>query len=52
MVREILGLSAPMNKIGRPTYLSNDKEYFIYSAADIEGDHGLHLDSNYICENL
>ena len=48
VVREIIGLSAPMNKIGRPTYLSNDKESLIFAAADIKGGHGLPLDGNYI----
>ena len=38
-----------MNEIGRPTYLSNTKEYFIVTAANIEGGHGLPLDSNYCC---
>ena len=47
-VREILGLSAPMNKIGLSTYLSNYKESLIVLAADIEGGNGLPLDSNYI----
>ena len=51
-MREILGLYAPMNKIGRPTYLSNYKEYLIFSDADIEGGHGLPLDSNYTLEKL
>ena len=32
-VREIVGLSATMNKIGCPTYLSNTKEYLIFAAA-------------------
>ena len=36
-VRETLGLSAPMNKIVHPTYLIDDKEYFIVSYAEIEG---------------
>ena len=51
-VREIVGLYAPMNKIGRPTYLINDKEYLIVAAAKIEGGHGLPLDSNYILGKL
>ena len=41
-----------MNKIGRPTYLSNDKEYLIVAADDIEGGHGPPLDSNYLSEQL
>ena len=51
-MREILGLSAPMNKIGHPTYLSNAKESLIVAAADIEGGHGLTMDSNYLLELL
>ena len=45
-VREIVGLSAPMNKIVHTNYLSYDKEYLIVAAADIEDGHGLLLDSN------
>ena len=41
-----------MNNIGRSTYLSNDKDYLIVAAADIEVDHGLHLDSNYLLEKM
>ena len=37
-----------MNKIGCPTYYSNDKESLIVVVDDIEGGHGLLLDSNYI----
>ena len=51
-MREILGLSAPMNKLVHPTYLSNAKEYLIVEAADIEGGHGLTMDSNYPLELL
>ena len=51
-VREIVGLSAPMNKIGRPTYLSNDMESLIVVAAEIEGGHGLPLESNFILGQL
>ena len=47
-VREIVGLSAPMNKIGRPDYLSNNKKYLIVAAAEIEGFYGLSFDSNHI----
>ena len=35
-----------MNKIVRPTYLSNNKESFIVAAEEIEGDHALPLDIN------
>ena len=41
-----------MNKIGRPTYLSNDKEYLIVSADEIEGGHVLPLGSNYLLDQL
>ena len=41
-----------MNKIGRPTYLNNDKESLIVSVACIEGVHGLRLDSKKILEKL
>ena len=44
---DIVGLLSPMNKIGHPTYLSNDKESFIIAASEIEGGHGLPLESNY-----
>ena len=48
--REIVGLSEPMNKICHPTYLGNDKENLVVVDADIEGGHGLPLESNYILE--
>ena len=51
-IRYILGLSSPMNKICRPTYLRNDKEYFIVKSADIEGGHGSHLESNSLLDQL
>ena len=41
-----------MNKIGRPNYLSNDKDYLIVADAEIEGDHVLPLEINYILEQL
>ena len=41
-----------MNKIGRPTYLINEKESLIVADADIEGGIGLPLDSNYILRKL
>ena len=41
-----------MNKIGRPTYLSNDKESLVLAAASIEGGHVLPLYSNYILGEL
>ena len=41
-----------MNKSGFPNYLGNDKEYWIYSYDEIEGGHGLPLDSNYLLEQL
>ena len=44
----MFGLSAPMNEICRPNYLSNDRESLIVAAADIEGGRGIPLDSNYL----
>ena len=41
-----------MHKIGCPTYLSNDKESLIVSATEIEGGHGLPLDSNSLLDQL
>ena len=41
-----------MNKIGCPTYLSNEKKSLIASPADIESDNGLPLDSNYFLGQL
>ena len=41
-----------MNKICLPNYLINDKEYLIVAADEIEGYHGLPLDSNSILELL
>ena len=41
-----------MNNIGRPNYLSNDKDSLIVVASDIEGDHVLPLDSNYLLDQL
>ena len=51
-VREILGLSAPMNKTDRPTYLGNVKEYLIVTAAEIEGGQSLPLDNSYLLDQL
>ena len=51
-VGEIVGLSAPMNITGRPTYLSNEKESLIFVAVDIEGGHDLPLESNSLLEQL
>ena len=51
-VREIVGLSAPMNKAGLPTYLGNDKESLIDSYDEIKGGHGLPLDSNCLLEQF
>ena len=51
-VRENLGFSASMNKIGLPTYLINDKDFLIVAASDIQVGHGLPLDSSYILEHL
>ena len=39
-VRESVGLSAPMNKISPPTYISKEKESLIVSDANIGGGHG------------
>ena len=41
-----------MNKIVLPTYLSNEKEYLIVAASDIESTHDLLLDSNSLLEQL
>ena len=41
-----------MNKIGRPTCLSNDKEYFVVSSSGVGGGHGLPLDINYLFGQL
>ena len=41
-----------MNKIGRPTYLSNENESLIVAAADMEGDHVLLVDINFLLEQL
>ena len=41
-----------MNKIGRPTYLSNYKESLMVAAAYIEGGNCLPLDSTYILGHL
>ena len=41
-----------MNKIFHPTYLSNNKEYLLVTAADTEGGNGPPLDSNYLSEKL
>ena len=49
---EIVGLSPPMNKSGRLTYLSQGKELLIFASANIEGDHGLPFDSHGISEQL
>ena len=49
-VIHIAGLSAYINKIYRPTYLSNCKDYLIVAAVDIEGGHGIPLDSKYMVE--
>ena len=41
-----------MNKKGRPNYLSNNEESLIVSAYEIEGGHGLPLDSHAISYQL
>ena len=41
-----------MNKIGLPTFLSNNKEYLIVTAADIEGGHGPPLGGNCLLGKL
>ena len=41
-----------MNKIVRPTYLSNKKDSLIIAYDAIEGGHGITLDSNYIWGQL
>ena len=41
-----------MNKIVSPTYLSNDKEYLMIAAVEIEGSHGRPMDSNSILGKL
>ena len=41
-----------MNKIGRPTYLSNEKMSLIFAAADIEISHGLTMGINSLLEML
>ena len=51
-VREILGLSAPLNKTDRPTYLGNVKEYLIVTADKIEDGQGLPLRSSYLLDQL
>ena len=51
-VRENLGLSEPMNKISRPTYLSNNDDSLIDKEDGIEGGHGLSLDSHALLEQL
>ena len=33
-------------KIGSPTYLNSDEEVLVVASAEIEGDHGLHIDVN------
>ena len=51
-VREIAGLSAPINKIVHPTYLSNNDESLIFAAYKIEGGHGLPLDIHALLDQL
>ena len=51
-VRENVGLSAPMNKVGCPTYLGSEKGYLIVAAADIEGGHSLPLEINSLLDKL
>ena len=41
-----------MNKIGRPIYLSNDKESLMVSDAGIKGGHGIPLVSNSLLGKL
>ena len=41
-----------MNKIGIPTYLSNDKESLVVTDDEIEGGCGLLLESNFLLEQL
>ena len=41
-----------MNKIFRPNYLSNDKEYLLFVDDEIERGYGLSLDSNSLLYQL
>ena len=41
-----------MNEMGPPTYLGNDEESFIVTAAYIEGDHGSPLNIHTLAYQL
>ena len=43
-------MSATTNKTDNPTYLSNNDEYLIARAADIEGGHDIHLESHALSD--
>ena len=49
---EVLQLSAKNNKVGRPNYLSLDEESLVVVAADIEGAHGLPINTFSISYEL
>ena len=45
-------MTSAETKIGQPTYLSNDKDYFIVAVENIEGGHDLLLDTHTITYQL
>ena len=50
--RQVVELSFTMNKLDCLTRLINNNQYFIVTAYDIQGGHGLHLDSHALSEHL
>ena len=50
--REVIQISVKTNKVGRPTYLSLDEELLVVAAAEIEGAHGLPVDTATISAEL
>ena len=51
-VRDFAGLSTTMDKVSHPNYLSDDKKSLVVTAAEIEDDHGLPLESHALLEQF
>ena len=51
-VLEIIKMSVQKYKTGRPTYLNSDEESLVVASAEIEVDHGFHIDVNTLGDEL
>ena len=51
-VLEIIKMSVPKSKVGRPTYLDSDEEALVVPLSEIEGDHGIPINVNTLPAEL